>query len=111
MTPTVPYAPLERLLRARYDSADFVPGLNPRGEHGLWCDDAAAVMLDTHRRRIQQWKTQGLPARTADNMAARAGLHPLEVWGQAWTCAEIATDIKRWHARRANAAAAREVAA
>lgn len=83
----LPYAPLERILRSRYDSADLSA-------------DTAARMLGVTSRQIQRWKKDGLTARQADRAAIAADLHPLLVWGQAWTCAEIAAGIDRWLSRQ-----------
>jgi hypothetical protein len=97
----LPWEPLGRLLRARYDSADMLPGLGGRRPgHGLWCDAAAALVLDTNIRQIQRWKTEGLTARFADRAAARLNLHALEIWGNAWLCAEIGESVRRQARRR-----------
>lgn len=110
MTPgRLPYAPLERLLRASYDSVDWQPDHHTDGgRHGhwdgltwipdnhivvVWSDTVAARLLDVDQRSIARWKAHGMPPSTADAAAIAAGHHPLEIWGQAWTCAEITAGL------------------
>lgn len=97
--PSLPYAPLERILRARHGAPDWTYDIHdaPAGEwdglwrvpapadgHGLWSNQAAADMLGVARRSILRWKADGLSPWLADDVARRAGLHPLEVWGTDW---------------------------
>lgn len=97
----LPWEPLERLLRARYDSADIVPGLGAgRSGHGLWSDTAAATMLGVERSQVPQWRRSGMTVRAADKAATHAHLHALEVWGNAWLCAEIGECVRRQARRR-----------
>ena len=34
-------------------------------------------------RTIQRWKTNGIPAHSADHLAIRLGLHPASIW-ESW---------------------------
>lgn len=51
----------------------------------------AARMLDTSHNSIIRWRRDGVPDLTADKIAARLGLHPIELWDDYlevddWTC-------------------------
>ena len=35
-------------------------------------------------RTIQRWNTGGIPARSADHLAIRLGLHPANIWPETW---------------------------
>lgn len=109
----LPYAPVERLLRARYDAPDWSHDIHDaplgdrrgftiepgdRSDHGLWCDEAAALMLDVHRRQIVRWRSEGLTLKAADAVSAHLTLHPLEIWGRTWEVAEISQELRSgWH--------------
>jgi len=98
-TARLPYEPLERILRARYDSVDWLPEVQGRREgqwhglwrgpadatdHGFWCRKTAAVILGVEPRSVIRWARNGLSPWQADDAATRAGLHPLEIWGEDW---------------------------
>lgn len=40
-------------------------------------------------RQVERWKVFGVPARRADTLACRLGLHPVSVWGLAYECLPI----------------------
>lgn len=93
----LPYQPLERLLRAMYDgpvAEDRVPG---HPNHGYWCDNAAALMLDTNITQVVRWRAGGLTPKAADKAAARLNMHPGEIWG--WLPVTIA-EICAGHTRK-----------
>jgi hypothetical protein len=101
MTPgRLPWEPLSRILRSRADSADYaiVPVLD--ADHGLWCDAAAAIALNTSRRQVMRWKTEGLTVRAADTVCAWLSLHPTEIWGTSWACVEIGESVRRQARKR-----------
>jgi hypothetical protein len=107
MTPgRLPYAPLERQLRLRWDTQTADECGRPSGDHGLYSDTVAANLLGVTRWAILKWRREGMPAAAADRAAIAAGTHPLLVWGQAWLCAEIGADVRRQAARLDRAAAA-----
>lgn len=41
-------------------------------------------VLGLTRTNVQQMKDRGVPIHRADDFAGRCGLHPLEVWGDAF---------------------------
>jgi len=57
----------------------------------------AAALLDVSTRTLHRLRHTGLSPWTADRLAIAGGLHPLLVWGEAWTHA-ISAD-HRLHAR------------
>lgn len=80
----LPYAPLERLLRASHDAPD-------------WSDSVAARRLDVTKRSISRYKANGLDPWAADRLARAAHHHPLDIWGDAWTAACAADeDARGW---------------
>lgn len=93
----LPFAPLAEQLRLQWD-APAVEGVgnlkdvgkSDRASHGLWCDRRAAVILGVRRDDIPRYRKRGLTPRMADRLAIRAGLHPLLLWGDAWSEAEAA---------------------
>lgn len=98
----MPWEPLERLLRARCTGdGTYTWGTAGQSEDGFWTAGLAALMLDVDVRTIHRWAAHGIPLRAADAAATAANLHPLEVWGNAWLCAEIATDVRSQHLRLA----------
>lgn len=47
-----------------------------------------AAVIGCSLREIVRARRQGITVRSADRYACHAGLHPLVVWGEAWTEAE-----------------------
>lgn len=43
-----------------------------------------ATLLGVHDSQLSRWREDGLTDRMADRCALRAGLHPRNVWGDAW---------------------------
>lgn len=41
-------------------------------------------------RRAQDWSTNGIPLYRADDLAARLGYHPAELWPEWWTTPDYA---------------------
>jgi len=68
-----PFDPAERLasveVRSRSTRSDSV-GITP----------AVAELLGVTDRTVWRWRQTGLMRSTADEVATRLGLHPLEVW-------------------------------
>jgi hypothetical protein len=73
--PRLPFDPLERLV-------------------GRGCGLAAARALDVHPRQVYRWRRQGVTWATADQLAARVGRHPAEVWGTDWWDPEPILDVR-----------------
>lgn len=43
-----------------------------------------ADMIGVSRRNVHRWQRDGVPEAAADRAALAIGLHPCEVWGDAW---------------------------
>lgn len=55
---------------------------------------ALALQLGTRPRTVHRWKAEGgIPFYVADRAALALGMHPGEVWGQAWWAASYEQDI------------------
>jgi hypothetical protein len=90
----LPYRPLERVLHLRWDApAVEGRGKADHGDHGLFCDGQAAVLLGVRRDDIPRYRRHGLTPRMADRLACHIGLHPLLIWGEAWAGDEIRDDV------------------
>ncbi len=55
--------------------------------------DAAAIFAVT-QRTVCRWNVHGVPLIEADKAACHIGLHPMLVWGAAWTDAEILAEVE-----------------
>ena len=74
----LPFGPLQSILRRRWEghAEDY--------RKVEFCVAAMAEQLATDRRMIYRWQETGVPWPTADRLAVLIGLHPSEVWGDAW---------------------------
>jgi len=88
--PRLPLAPLERIARAR---ADLPSSGSSREGSGNWFNDHVfSQMCGVSSRAICRWRETAsdsypggeVPWRSADLAATRLGLHPLDIWGEAW---------------------------
>ena len=50
-------------------------------------DKELADILGVGIRQIYRWRTNGVPAETADRLAIHLRRHPAEVWGDDWLVA------------------------
>ena len=78
-----PYAPLAAAARRVSQRRDEI-GDEQVARFPELSDGDIASVLGVTRRTIVRWKIIGLDCWTADKAAVRLGLHPCEVWGDAW---------------------------
>lgn len=96
ITSHLPFEPLERHLRLQWGTPTVADiGGAGAADHGLWCDRQAAVMLDAKPNTVTQWRKRGVRAALADDLACRAGTHPLLVWGDDWVGAEDEGQVRQ----------------
>lgn len=83
---SLPMKALEDLARAKSD----INGV-------AFTDEVFATVIGVSSRAITRWRSAGgqIPWPSADTAACRMGLHPLLVWGNAWTALD--NDFLRAH--------------
>jgi hypothetical protein len=92
---TLPYAPLERRLQLMADRAVSVTAWCPPDPAENWSDGIAARIMHTSKEAVRRWRACGLSPWLADRCATHLNLHPIEIWGDAWTDACAANEAER----------------
>lgn len=74
--------------------ADVLRGFAARRHisHATWAD-CAGVTVCALRRQLE--RSGGIGWASADTLASALGLHPVEVWGDAWWSAEHALELEQ----------------
>lgn len=101
----LPVEPLARALRVHEATSER------NGQPMPWL--ALAYTVGVTRHTVTLWKKRRLSIFQADAAAAAVGLHPAEVWGDAWldACAWMDPDvIEEWRRRDVDTANALEAA-
>lgn len=60
------------------------PLLDKFADLGELDDKQLGIRLGVGRSTVLRWRREGLPLRIADRVAIHLGMHPVEIWGNAY---------------------------
>lgn len=92
--PPSPHLPLEPLLRrsglATALTTTRGTGWAPTAEYQHMAPlKLLAELVGRSQRQMSRWRAEGVPLPAAEDACDRLGLHPCEVWGDAWIAAAL----------------------